>query len=135
MRDWAEVVAAGLALPGVEQGSRYGRPALLFRGRMLAATTAPDPGSFVLHVPLPDKEVLIDTDPATFWETDHYRGWPAILVRYGTAATGRIAMANGRDARHTGINRLPLVCSRSISRRGGAPNRRAYSRLNCDALS
>ena len=93
MRDWAEVVAAGLALPGVEQGSRYGRPALLFRGRMLAATTAPDPASFVLHVALPDKEVLIDTDPATFWETDHYRGWPAILVRYGTAATGRIALA------------------------------------------
>jgi hypothetical protein len=91
MKDWAEVVAAGLALPGVEQGSCYGRPALLFRGRMLAATTAPDPASFVLHVPLPDKEVLIDTDPAAFWETDHYRGWPAILVLYGTTATERIA--------------------------------------------
>jgi len=91
MKDWAAVVATGLALPGVEQGSRYGRPALLFRGRMLAATTAPDPASFVLHVTLPDKEVLIDTDPATFWETDHYRGWPAVLVRYGTTATGRIA--------------------------------------------
>jgi hypothetical protein len=72
MRDWAAVVAAGLALPGVAQGSRYGRPALLFRGRMLAATTAPDPASFVLHVDEADKPVLIDTDPATFWETDHY---------------------------------------------------------------
>jgi hypothetical protein len=66
MQDWAAVVAAGLALPGVAQGSRYGRPALLFRGRMLAAATAPDQASFVLHVDQADKPVLIDTDPATF---------------------------------------------------------------------
>lgn len=93
MRDWAAVVAVGLALPGVAEGSRYGRPALLFRSRMLAATTAPDPASFVLHVDEADKPVLVDTDPATFWETDHYRGWPAILVRYGTGsdAGARIA--------------------------------------------
>lgn len=90
MRDWAEVVATGLALPGVEQGTAYGKPALKFRGRMLAATTAPDDGSYVLHVALDEKEVLIETDPATFWETDHYRGWPAVLVRYGTPATDRI---------------------------------------------
>lgn len=90
MKDWDAVVAVGLALPGVEEGSSYGKPALKFRGRMLAATTAPDPASFVLHVAGEEKEVLIETDPQTFWETDHYRGWPAILVRYGTAATDRI---------------------------------------------
>ncbi|MEH3159037.1 MAG: hypothetical protein PGN08_08960 [Sphingomonas taxi] len=92
MKDWAAVVTAGLSLPGVEQGTAYGQPALKFRGRMLAATTAPDPGSFVLHVAREEKEVLIDTDPATFWQTDHYRDWPAILVRYGTGATDRIAL-------------------------------------------
>jgi hypothetical protein len=25
----------------------------------------------------------METDPATFWETAHYRGWPAVLVRFG----------------------------------------------------
>jgi hypothetical protein len=91
MRDWDHVVATGLALPGVVIGTSYGKPALLLRGRMLAATTAPDRASFVLHVALIEKEVLIETDPATFWETDHYRGWPAVLVRYGTDAHARIA--------------------------------------------
>ncbi len=86
MRDWDHVVAIGLALPGVVLGTSYGKPALLLRGKMLAATTAPDRASFVLHVALIEKEVLIETDPVTFWETDHYRGWPAVLVRYGTAA-------------------------------------------------
>ncbi len=86
-----EVVGVGLMLPGVELGTSYGQPALRFRGRTLAGTTAPDPGSFVLHVPPAEKEVLLDTDPATFWQTDHYRDWPAILVRYGTGAGDRIA--------------------------------------------
>jgi len=32
----------------------------------------------------------METDPATFWETDHYRGWPAVLVRFGSADPERV---------------------------------------------
>jgi len=91
VRDWEEVVGFAASLPGVEPGTSYGKPALKMRGKMIAATTAPDSGSFVLHATIDDKEVLIATDPATFWETGHYRGWPAVLVRYGTPARDRIA--------------------------------------------
>lgn len=91
MNDWNAIVAAGLDLPGVELGTSYGQPALKLRGKTLASATAPDPGSFVLHIGQDEKDVLLATDPATFWETDHYRGWPAVLVRYRTAATDRIA--------------------------------------------
>jgi hypothetical protein len=90
VRDWDEVVAFACALPGVETGTTYGKPAVKLRGKMLAATTAPDPVSFVLHVPLDEKELLMETDSATFWETDHYRGWPAVLVRYGSADPERV---------------------------------------------
>ena len=90
MKDWAAVVSAGMAFAGVEEGTSYGKPALRYRGRVLAATTAPDPDSFVLHVAVEAKEMLLETDPATFWETDHYRGWPAVLVRYGSDASERI---------------------------------------------
>lgn len=96
MKDWDAVVKACAALPGVEQGTSYGKPALKFRGKTLAATKAPDPDSFVLHVTTEDKDVLIATDPATFWQTDHYRGWPAILVRYGHDASDRIALLLAR---------------------------------------
>lgn len=96
MKDWAAVVEVASMLPGVDHGTSYGKPALKFRGKMLAATTAPDPDSFVLHVALAEKEVLIETDPATFWETDHYRGWPALLVRYGSNATDRITLLLAR---------------------------------------
>lgn len=94
--DWRDVVAIGLRLPAVEEGTSYGKPALKLNGKMLAAATAPDPGSFVLRVGVEEKAVLIDTDPATFWETDHYRGWPAVLARYGTPAGERIAVLLAR---------------------------------------
>ncbi|MEG8038682.1 hypothetical protein QP166_04715 [Sphingomonas sp. LR60] len=96
MKDWAAVVDAGIALPGVTLDVSYGKPALKFRGKTLAGTTAPDSNSFVLHVAGDEKQVLIETDPATFWETDHYRGWPAVLVRYGSDATERIALLLSR---------------------------------------
>ncbi|MGJ3626442.1 hypothetical protein AB5I41_05140 [Sphingomonas sp. MMS24-JH45] len=88
---WADLVALGLRLPHVEEGTSYGKPALKLNGRMIAATTAPDDGSFVLRVATEEKDALIATDPDTFWETDHYRGLPAVLVRYGTDAGERIA--------------------------------------------
>jgi hypothetical protein len=92
VKDWAEVVDCAMALPGVEVGTTYGKPAVKLRGKMLAATTAPDDDSFVLHAHIEEKAVLIETDPDTFWETDHYKGWPAVLVRYGTDARERIAV-------------------------------------------
>lgn len=93
---WADVVAIGRALPDVVESTSYGKPAIKLNRRMLAATTAPDAGSFVLHVAVEEKEVLIDTDPDTFWQTDHYRGWPAMLVRYGTSTRERIAILIAR---------------------------------------
>ncbi len=92
LNDWDDVVTLAAGLPGAEPGTSYGRSAIRMRGRTLAGTTAPDPGSFVLHVAEAEKEVLFDTDPATFWQTDHYRGHPVVLVRYGTAAAPRIAL-------------------------------------------
>jgi len=40
--------------------------------------------------PLPEKELPMETDPDTFWETAHSRGWPALLVRYGSRDRDRV---------------------------------------------
>lgn len=90
MKDWDAVTAFALTLPDVELGTAYGKPAAKLNGKMLVATTAPDPASFVVHAPLDEKELLLETDPDTFWETDHYRGWPAVLVRYNSSDPERV---------------------------------------------
>lgn len=87
---WDEVVALGLALPGVELGTSYGRPALKLRGKMLAAGGKAD-DHFVLSATLDEIDMLKETEPAAFFQTPHYEGWPAVLVRYAEADPERIA--------------------------------------------
>jgi hypothetical protein len=34
--------------------------------------------------------MLKETDPATFWQTPHYEGWPGVLVRYASDDPERV---------------------------------------------
>ena len=89
MKSWDEAVAFALALAGTELSTSYGAPAVkvnckafLYPGR--------EKGSFAVATPMPEKELLMETEPEIFWESAHYRGWPAVLVRYGSASRERI---------------------------------------------
>jgi hypothetical protein len=89
--DWASVVAMGELLPGVETATSYGRPALKVRGKAIAVAGR-EPDNFVLMAALEEVDVLMETEPQVFFQTDHYKGWPAVLARYETADPARIAM-------------------------------------------
>jgi hypothetical protein len=69
-----------LALPGVEDGTSYGTPALKVRGRLLVRLKE-DGETIVLMVDFELRDMLMKADPETFYITDHYRGYPAVLVR------------------------------------------------------
>ncbi len=88
--DWDEVAACALALPGTTLGTSYGRPALKVRGKAIAVAGRTE-DHFVLMAELDEIDLLIASDPATFFQTEHYRGWPAVLVRYRAADPERIA--------------------------------------------
>jgi hypothetical protein len=66
-------------LPGVEIGTSYGTPALKVAGKLFVRIK--DAETLVLMAPLDEKERLIDRAPEIYFETDHYKGWPALLVR------------------------------------------------------
>ena len=88
---WPDVVAIGMRLPGVQAGTSYGRPALKLRGNAMAVA-GKEPDHFVLMAGLDELDVLIETEPQVFFQTDHHKGWPAVLARYATADPARIAM-------------------------------------------
>ncbi len=87
--DWEQVRDFALALPDTELSTSYGRPAVKLRGKAFLYPGR-EPGSFAVATPLGEKEILMETDPDTFWETTHYRGWPAVLVRFGSPDHERI---------------------------------------------
>ena len=89
---WDEVAAFALTLPGAETATYYGEPAIKVaaNGRPVV-TPSREPGSFVLHIDRDTKAMLIETDPATFWQTSHYEGWAGLLVRYASDDPERVA--------------------------------------------
>jgi hypothetical protein len=69
-----------LALPGVEEGTSYGTPALRVRGRLVARLKE-DGESLVVMIDMAERETLLHAEPETFYITEHYRSYPAMLVR------------------------------------------------------
>jgi hypothetical protein len=88
--NWDGVTAMALALPGAELSTSYGRPAVKVRGKLIVVTGNTD-DHFVLRATLDEIEMLIETDPDSFFQTPHYVGWEAVLVRYAAADPDRVA--------------------------------------------
>jgi hypothetical protein len=81
--------AARLGLPEVTEGTSYGTPALKVRGKSF--TRLNDPRTLVLLIPMEQKELLLEMSPQIYFETDHYRGWPAVLVRLAAVTDAELA--------------------------------------------
>jgi hypothetical protein len=69
-----------LALPGVEEGPCYGTPGLRVRGKLFARLWE-DGETLVLKVGFDAREMLMAANPEIFFLTDHYVGYPYVLVR------------------------------------------------------
>ncbi len=70
---------AAAGLPEVEPHLWYGTPALKVGKKSICRVK--DPDTVVLMCTLEEKEMLLAAAPELYFETDHYKGWPAILVR------------------------------------------------------
>jgi hypothetical protein len=74
-------IAAGL--PGAVEGMSYGTPA--FRvGKSLFVRQHQDGESLVVKIDPDERAMRLQTDPKTFYITDHYLNYPWILVRLST---------------------------------------------------
>jgi hypothetical protein len=74
----------GLTLPGVQESTAYGMPALKIDGKLLAAIPANrsvEPDSLVVRMSFEDREELLAADPNVYYLTEHYVGYDAVLVR------------------------------------------------------
>ncbi len=77
---FADARALASALPGVEDGTSYGTPALKVAGKLLARLRE-DGETLVVRVEADARDLLLQGDPETFFITDHYAGHPWVLVR------------------------------------------------------
>lgn len=82
-------IAASTGLPGIEQSTSYGTPALKVAGKLLARMK--DDDTLVVHCAEEEKALLMEAEPAIFFETPHYTGYPYVLLHLHAADDGTIA--------------------------------------------
>jgi hypothetical protein len=81
-KDWNRIrkLALGLGLPGVEETTSWGEPALKAHGK-LWVWWSPSEDAPVFKVPIEEREILIEAEPETFFVTPHYNRSAMVLVR------------------------------------------------------
>jgi hypothetical protein len=89
---WEKAVAYALSLPDTILSTSYGKPAVKVasNGRAFLYIGREPESSFGVAIDMDSVEILKETDPDTFWQTPHYEGWPAVLVRFGSADPERV---------------------------------------------
>jgi len=96
----------GLTIPDVDLSTYWGTPALKLNGRMLACMAShrsAEPDTLVVRVDFDRRDFLLAEDPVTYYLTDHYVGYPSVLVRLGRV-------------RQDALRDLLLVACRTVSR-------------------
>ena len=92
IRCFEDAVAYALSLPDTTLSTSYGQPAVKVasNGRAFLYTGHEDKTSFGIAIDMDTIELLKETDPDTFWQTPHYEGWPAVLIRYASKDPERV---------------------------------------------
>ncbi len=91
MLTWSDVVEMGSALPGVEESTSYGTPALKVSGKLLARYRTDADGSVMVDCELDEKDALVASDDPSFYTEHHYDGYGAILVDLATVEPGQLS--------------------------------------------
>lgn len=116
-----------LTLPGVEEGPCYGTPGFRVRGKFLARLWE-DGEALVVKCGDEERDFRMQADPGTFLITDHYRGYPTVLIRLA-----RVRLADLREVlegawRRNASKRLVAEYDQAVRVRKGAQRGKARRR-------
>ena len=85
-----EALATTRGLPGLARSTSYGTPALKVADKSFCRLK--DAQTLVLLCPAEQKTLLMEISPEVYFETDHYVGWPAVLIRLDVIADEELSL-------------------------------------------
>jgi hypothetical protein len=78
----AQARKIALSFPGALEKSSYGSPAIFIDKKLFVSIGTREPNTIMLRTSSVDeRDMLIEADPETFFITDHYKNYPAMLAR------------------------------------------------------
>jgi hypothetical protein len=88
--EYRRVCEIARKLPGVEESSSYGTPALKVKGRFMCRLRSEAEGALAIRCDFVDRQILLQADPRVFFVTDHYIDYPMVLVRLDKIRLGAL---------------------------------------------
>ena len=77
----AELRNIALSFPAASEGASYGKPSFLIAGKFFTRLRREDDSLVLIVGSIDERDMLLESDPALFHITDHYRNYPAVLAR------------------------------------------------------
>lgn len=84
-----EMFAYALIQPGAEGSTLFDGRCIRVRGHWIV-NEGREPDSLALALDTGTVDFLMETEPQTYFQTPHYEGWPAVLMRYEAADDDRL---------------------------------------------
>ncbi len=84
-----EMFAWALNQPGAEDSTLHGGRCIRVRGHWIVSDSR-EPDCLALALDRDTVAFLTETEPRTYFQTPHFEGWPAVLVRYAVADDDRL---------------------------------------------
>ena len=81
MITFARIEQLASELPGIEVSTSYGTPAIKVGKKLILRMHQKEDAIVVLLNSVDEQQNLIKQDPMAYYITDHYSGYPAVLVR------------------------------------------------------
>lgn len=82
-------IADALNLPELVRSTTHGTPSLKVKTSFIGRLK--DKDTFAIYCPLEEKPLLMDNVPNIYFETDHYKGWPYILIHLDAISDAELA--------------------------------------------
>jgi len=79
-----------LALRGVKPGTSYGMPSFMLHDKFFARFRDDDTVLVLQLGSIDDRDVLMQMNAKAFFFTEHYRDYPAVLIRLADISTARL---------------------------------------------
>lgn len=88
---WEKALAFALTLPGAEPGRAWRWDvAKVANGRGFLWPGHEAKTSFAVRIDKDTIEILKETEPETYWQSPHYTGYDAVLIRYDSPDPERV---------------------------------------------
>jgi len=86
---WNAVCRLAAALPRAVEGTSYGTPAFHI-GKKFWLRLKEEGETIAIRVSFDERDILMRAKRETFYITDHYRNYPAVLVRLSAIKEGEM---------------------------------------------